>query len=161
MDRIAARLDSITNYRASFSYSVTLPITDSDIEYRARLDYRREPADTLCGYSYLVDYKAENDTCPYSNFAAYSQGDCFRFDRNRLREYHNESTGCANTTTRATPSPLPGTGTTPGFIARGSSPNSFRPRLPANCGSTGNGPTAGYSFSPTRSCRVLAAMPYS
>ena len=50
-----------------------------------------EPADTLCGYSYLVDYKAENDTCPYPNFAAYSRGDCFRFDRNRLREYHNES----------------------------------------------------------------------
>lgn len=91
VDRIAARLDSITNYRASFSYSVTLPITDSDIEYRARLDYRREPADTLCRYSYLVDYKAENDTCPYPNFAAYSRGDCFRFDRNRLREYHNES----------------------------------------------------------------------
>lgn len=88
VDRIAARLDSITNYRATFSYFVTLPITDSDIEYRARLDYRREPADTLCGYSYLVDYKAENDTCPYRNFAAYASGHCFRFDRNRLREYH-------------------------------------------------------------------------
>ncbi|HIY49926.1 MAG TPA: redoxin domain-containing protein [Candidatus Barnesiella excrementavium] len=91
LDRITARLDSITNYRATFSYFVTLPITDSDIEYRARLDYRREPADTLCGYSYLIDYKAENDTCPYPNFAAYSRGNCFHFDRNRLREYHYES----------------------------------------------------------------------
>lgn len=91
LDRITERLDSITNYRATFSYFVTLPITDSDIEYRARLDYRREPADTLCGYSYLIDYKAENDTCPYPNFAAYSRGNGFRFDRNRLREYHYES----------------------------------------------------------------------
>ena len=90
MDNLIARLDTTSNYQSSFTYRVTLPITDSEIEYRARLDYRREPADTLCGYSYLIDYKAENDTCHYRNFAAYASGHCFRFDRNRLREYHHD-----------------------------------------------------------------------
>ena len=90
MDDLIARLDTTSNYQSSFTYRVTLPITDSEIEYRARLDYRREPADTLCGYSYLIDYKAENDTCHYRNFAAYASGHCFRFDRNRLREYHHD-----------------------------------------------------------------------
>ena len=56
MDDLIARLDTTSNYQSSFTYRVTLPITDSEIEYRARLDYRREPADTLCGYSYLIDY---------------------------------------------------------------------------------------------------------
>lgn len=91
MDTLIARLDSLHTYRASLTYRVTLPITDSEIEYRARLDYRREPTDTLCGYSYAIDYKAENDTCPYPNFTAYDRGHCFRFDRNRLREYHYDA----------------------------------------------------------------------
>lgn len=109
MDDIIARLDSTPNYRTSFTYRVSLPITDSEIEYRARLDYRRTPTDTLCGYSYLVDYKAVNDTCPYPNFAAYDRGDCFRFDRNRLREYHYD----------ANPEPFAAQGLTPGIHRSG------------------------------------------
>ena len=109
MDDIIARLDSIPDYHASFTYRVTLPITDSEIEYRARLDYRRAPADTLCGYSYLVDYKATNDTCPYPNFAAYDNGHCFRFDRNRLREYHHD----------ANPEPFVRQGNSPGIHRSG------------------------------------------
>ena len=109
MDDIIARLDSIPDYHASFTYRVTLPVTDSEIEYRARLDYRRAPSDTLCGYSYLVDYKAKNDTCPYPNFAAYDRGDCFRFDRNRLREYHHD----------ANPEPFVRQGNSPGIHRSG------------------------------------------
>lgn len=109
MDDIIARLDSTTDYRTTFTYRVTLPITDSEIEYRARLDYRRAPSDTLCGYSYLVDYKATNDTCPYPNFAAYDRGDCFRFDRNRLREYHHD----------ANPEPFARQGNSPGIHRSG------------------------------------------
>lgn len=109
MDDIIARLDSTTDYRTTFTYRVTLPITDSEIEYQARLDYRRTPADTLCGYSYLVDYKATNDTCPYPNFAAYDNGHCFRFDRNRLREYHHD----------ANPDPFTRQGNSPGIHRSG------------------------------------------
>lgn len=109
MDDIIARLDSTTDYRTTFTYRVTLPITDSEIEYRARLDYRRAPSDTLCGYSYLVDYKATNDTCPYPNFAAYDNGHCFRFDRNRLREYHHD----------ANPEPFARQGNSPGIHRSG------------------------------------------
>ena len=85
-DKIWHKLDSIQNYRTEFTYTVTLPLTDSEINYRAELSYRKNPIDTLCGYSYLIDYKAENDTCPYANFMAYDNGDYFRFDRDRLRE---------------------------------------------------------------------------
>lgn len=88
-DKIWHKLDSIQNYRTEFTYTVTLPLTDSEINYRAELSYRKNPIDTLCGYSYLIDYKAENDTCPYANFMAYDNGDYFRFDRDRLREYHH------------------------------------------------------------------------
>lgn len=109
MDDIIARLDSIPDYHASFTYRVTLPVTDSEIEYQARLDYRKTPADTLCGYSYLVDYKATNDTCPYPNFAAYDNGHCFRFDRNRLREYHHD----------ANPEPFVRQGNSPGIHRSG------------------------------------------
>lgn len=66
-DKIWHKLDSIQNYRTEFTYTVTLPLTDSEINYRAELSYRKNPIDTLCGYSYLIDYKAENDTCPYAN----------------------------------------------------------------------------------------------
>ena len=88
-DKIWHKLDSIQNCRTEFTYTVTLPLTDSEINYRAELSYRKNPIDTLCGYSYLIDYKAENDTCPYANFMAYDNGDYFRFDRDRLREYHH------------------------------------------------------------------------
>ena len=67
-DKIWHKLASIQNYRTEFTYTVTLPLTDSEINYRAELSYRKNPIDTLCGYSYLIDYKAENDTCPYANF---------------------------------------------------------------------------------------------
>lgn len=88
INRIIDRLDSLQNYRAAYSYRVTLPLTDSEIEYQAEMTYARSRADTLCGYSYRIDYKAENDTCPYRNFMAYDNGNYFRFDRARLREYH-------------------------------------------------------------------------
>lgn len=88
-DKIWHKLDSIQNYRTEFTYTVTLPLTNSEINYRAELSYRKNPIDTLCGYSYLIDYKAENDTCPYANFMVYDNGDYFRFDRDRLREYHH------------------------------------------------------------------------
>lgn len=82
------RLASAQNYRASFSYTVTLPLTDSEVEYQAELSYARNSTDSLGGYSYRIDYKAENDTCPYRNFVDYDHGNYFRFDRSRLREYH-------------------------------------------------------------------------
>ena len=87
--RLIARLDSVQNYRAVFSYRITLPITDSEVEYHAELAYAKNQADPLCGYRYRIDYKAPNDTCPYYNFAAYDSGNYFRFDRGRLREYHH------------------------------------------------------------------------
>ena len=77
-DKIWHKLDSIQNYRTEFTYTVTLPLTNSEINYRAELSYRKNPIDTLCGYSYLIDYKAENDTCPYANFMVYDNGDYFR-----------------------------------------------------------------------------------
>ena len=53
-DKICHKLDSIQNYRTEFTYTVTLPLTDSEINYRAELSYRKNPIDTLCGYSYLI-----------------------------------------------------------------------------------------------------------
>ena len=70
-DKIWHKLDSIQNYRTEFTYTVTLPLTNSEINYRAELSYRKNPIDTLCGYSYLIDYKAENDTWPYAYFMVY------------------------------------------------------------------------------------------
>ena len=54
-DKIWHKLDSIQNYRTEFTYTVTLPLTDSEINYRAELSYRKNPIDTLCGYSYLYN----------------------------------------------------------------------------------------------------------
>ena len=46
-DKIWHKLDSIQNYRTEFTYTVTLPLTDSEINYRAELSYRKNPIDTL------------------------------------------------------------------------------------------------------------------
>ena len=140
------RLASAQNYRASFSYTVTLPFTDSEVEYQAKLSYARNSTDTLGGYSYRIDYKAENDTCPYRNFVDYDHGNYFRFDRSRLREYHYSDN----------PDTFVPQGNNPGVHRSGL----FVELLPDSYKHSGRKPTASCSSSPTRSYKSERATQY-
>ncbi len=78
-------------YRANVHYTVTLPMTDDEIEYDINLSVAPSLRDSLNNYyRYLITYQPRNKTDAESQFALYENGHYYRFERQRLREYHRE-----------------------------------------------------------------------
>lgn len=78
-------------YRANVHYTVTLPMTDEEIEYEINLSVAPSLQDSLNNYyRYLITYQPRNTPDAESRFALYENGHYYRFERQRLREYHRE-----------------------------------------------------------------------
>ncbi len=79
-----ARLDTITGYAASASYSVTLPQAEDDVVYDLDLD---QP-DTE---NYLIRWRVDTPSGASDGFSAWiGDGHFYNYRNGRLREYHNE-----------------------------------------------------------------------
>lgn len=83
-----ARLDSVTPFSATARYAVTLPQAEDDIVYTVRLLSEATPADTLCEARYLIDWELPRPETVSRGFSSYSDGNHFRYNDNKLQEYH-------------------------------------------------------------------------
>ena len=90
VSQIISRLNQIEHYRGEALFRVTLPMTDEEVEYKLSLQYQKNPADTLYGYSYLIDLTSESNPAINGNFIYYDSGNYYNFSNHRLREYHAE-----------------------------------------------------------------------
>lgn len=90
ISQVISRLDRINHYKGEALFLVTLPMTDEEVEYRLSLQYQKNPADTLYGYSYLIDLSSETNPSINGNFIYYDSGNYYNFSNQRLREYHAE-----------------------------------------------------------------------
>lgn len=84
LEPFMARLDTVTGYAASVSYSVTLPQTEDDVVYDLDLD---QP-DTE---NYLIRWRVDTPSGASDGFSAWiGDGHFYNYRNGRLREYHNE-----------------------------------------------------------------------
>ena len=90
VSQIISRLNQIEHYRGEALFRVTLPMTDEEVEYKLSLQYQKNPADTLYGYSYFIDLTSESNPAINGNFIYYGSGNYYNFSNHRLREYHAE-----------------------------------------------------------------------
>lgn len=88
IDEIIAGLTGMPGSTAIIEYSVTLPMSDDDIKYNVRLESINDPTDTLCGYKYYASYSNAADG--EKGFMSYFSGSYYRYDNERLKEYHWE-----------------------------------------------------------------------
>ena len=87
---ITDALRSIDCYRATVSYTVTLPQAEDDVRYSIGLEsMAAEPADTLSPVNYVIDWTFKSPAGQtVSGFSAYYDGNHFRYRGDRLQEYH-------------------------------------------------------------------------
>lgn len=79
-------------YRANIRYTVTLPMTDEEVEYDVTLSVAPSIQDSLNGYSrYLITYKPQSGTDTEERFALYENGHYYRSEKQQLREYHRDT----------------------------------------------------------------------
>ena len=90
VSQIISRLNQIEHYRGEALFRVTLPMTDEEVEYKLSLQYQKNPADTLYGYSYFIDLTSESNPAINGDFIYYEYGNYYNFSNHRLREYHAE-----------------------------------------------------------------------
>lgn len=84
LEPFMARLDTVTGYAASVSYSVTLPQAEDDVVYDLDLD---QP-DTE---NYLIRWRVDTPSGASDGFSAWiGDGHFYNYRNGRLREYHNE-----------------------------------------------------------------------
>lgn len=83
-------LGSMTDYSATVSYDVTLPMANDDVVYRLQLASSAAKADPLSDVTYLIDWTLERDEADSKGFLAYFNGHHYRFRDHRLQEYHYE-----------------------------------------------------------------------
>lgn len=85
---IADRLDALEDYSTVADFTVSLAMTDQDVDYRLRMAETRQPQDTLFGADYLIDWQLRSDQRESRGFTAYFDGHCYRYRDRRLQEYH-------------------------------------------------------------------------
>lgn len=81
---------SVDSYKANARFTVSMPQLSDDVVYAFTLAQSRQPADTLLGVDYLVEWHSVAGTpTPIEGFSAYcAGGDHYRYNGNRLQEYH-------------------------------------------------------------------------
>lgn len=85
---IAGKLESITPFAAAVSYSVALPMAEDDVVYSLRIASSDNPADSLLGKNYIIDWQLPAGTGTAEGFTAYFDGHHYRYSDHRLRENH-------------------------------------------------------------------------
>lgn len=89
-DCLISKLEGITPFSATARYAVTLPQAEDDVVYTVRLLSEATPADTLCEARYLIDWELPRPETLSKGFSAYVDGSHYRFNDNKLQEYHFE-----------------------------------------------------------------------
>ena len=81
---------SIPHYNTTARFTVSMPQLSDDVVYAFTLAQSRQPADTLLGIDYLVEWHSVSGTpTPIEGFSAYcTGGDHYRYNGHRLQEYH-------------------------------------------------------------------------
>lgn len=87
---IIAPMERIDSFAAQVRYEVAMPMSTDDVVYNIRLASNSEPADTLAGFSYLIDWTLPRAETTATGFLAYFNGHHYNYRDNRLREYHYE-----------------------------------------------------------------------
>lgn len=91
IEQLQERLGALDSYAASVTYSTLLPSAESEAVYDISLQSLPAADDaTPCNY-YITWHKASQPDVS-AGFAAYSDGDYFRFSDERLHEYHASDT---------------------------------------------------------------------
>ncbi len=85
---IISALENIECYQSKASFSVTMPQLNDDVVYDIDLTQISDKADTLLSCSYLIDWTMTSREDPVSGFAAYYDGNHYRYAGERLQEYH-------------------------------------------------------------------------
>lgn len=86
---IAAKLRAVACARATGQCEVLLPTAADPVVYNIALDYTQQPADTLAGCQYVIDWQLlRNDRKVSQGFSAYFDGNHYRYRDTRLQEYH-------------------------------------------------------------------------
>lgn len=73
---------------AQASYEVYLPSAAEPVTYSIELSVADNPADTLLGCSYLIDWQLPRGERTATGFNAYFDGNHFRYRDTKLQEYH-------------------------------------------------------------------------
>lgn len=87
-DTLLSNLMKIQNYKGGLHFTVTLPMTDEEVEYEVEMSSRKSPSDTLCGYDYFFRFAGKKDTVEIPGFILYYAGNLYRFEYDKFREYH-------------------------------------------------------------------------
>lgn len=87
---IVDSLRSAPAYSASARFTVSMPQLSDDVVYSLDIRQIPEPADTILGLGYLVDWHSVSGTpATIEGFSAYCPGGHhYRFNGHRLQEYH-------------------------------------------------------------------------
>lgn len=85
---ISSRLKGMECFVASGKFSVTLPQNDMDVVYRLSLESSAVKGDPYSPCDYLINWTLDTPTGETQGFAAYYDGNHYRYRDNRLQEYH-------------------------------------------------------------------------
>lgn len=87
---LADRMEQADSFAASVRYEVAMPMSTDDVVYTIRLASTSDPADTLAGFRYLIDWTLPRPETEATGFLAYFDGHHYNYRDHRLREYHFE-----------------------------------------------------------------------
>ena len=88
LNRIADIIAAHPCASADIDYEIMLPSAADPVTYRITLECATDKADSIIGGSYLIDWRLPRPKGESNGFAAYFDGDHFRFRDVKLQEYH-------------------------------------------------------------------------
>ena len=89
LKEIAGKMAATECAKGSVNFEVMLPSAPDPVVYTIAIESRKVPADTITGCDYLVDWTLhKQDGGASTGFAAYFDGNHFRYRDIKLQEYH-------------------------------------------------------------------------
>lgn len=89
-DSFVQTLGGMTDYSATATYDVTLPMANDDVTYTLAMASSAVKGDPLSDVNYLIDWTLKRDEQDSKGFLAYFAGHHYRYRDHRLQEYHYE-----------------------------------------------------------------------
>lgn len=88
LNKIADIMESHPCTSAAIDYEIMLPSAADPVTYHITLESATDKADSIIGGSYLIDWRLPRPKGESHGFAAYFDGNHFRFRDVKLQEYH-------------------------------------------------------------------------
>lgn len=85
---IASHLEQLPAFKTSARFAVSMPQMTDDVVYLVDLIQTATPDDPLRCDSYLIEWNPADEANRNKGFSAYYSGNHFRFNGQRLQEYH-------------------------------------------------------------------------